>query len=91
MPWEHANLARSMAHFLSLDDLSARIWLVAGFHTGRTKMVGFFDVIGDAGLGVERIEEVDVMGKRREWARDREEDVTARKRWLVVAVLKRVR
>jgi len=67
--------------------------VVAGFHTGRDNVASFFDVAESVGLEVEERWEVDVDGRRREWARSREgqvgEDVTGRKRWLVVAVLKR--
>lgn len=82
-----------MAHFLS-EESSARVLVVAGFHTGRPKVVGFFDKVNDAGFEVESIEEVDVNGKSRAWLglnEDGEENVTERKRWLVVAVLRRRR
>ncbi|UNI24442.1 Nicotinamide N-methyltransferase [Purpureocillium takamizusanense] len=70
---------------------AARCWVVAGFHTGREKMRGFFDeaALARADLEVERIWERDCDGREREWSWDREDDVTVRKRWLVVAVLKR--
>ena len=92
MPWEHSNLVRSMSHFLSTDDESGRVIVVGGFHTGRQKVAPFFDVLREEALEVESIEEVDVEGNKRPWMRERDggrEDVTARKRWLVVAVLKR--
>ncbi|KAL3955173.1 hypothetical protein ACCO45_010736 [Purpureocillium lilacinum] len=70
---------------------AARCWVVAGFHTGREKMRGFFEdaALARAGLEVERIWERDCDGREREWSWDREDDVTVRKRWLVIAVLKR--
>ncbi|KOS17255.1 putative nicotinamide N-methyltransferase [Escovopsis weberi] len=92
MPWQHANLRRSVGHFLG-EGAGARAWVVAGFHTGRVKMRGFFDAEGlraDGGLEVERIWEVDCDGVERAWAEEREEGISVRKRWLVVAVLKRV-
>ncbi|KAL6862323.1 nicotinamide N-methyltransferase [Trichoderma novae-zelandiae] len=91
MPWQHANLRRSINHFLRRDS-SARAWVVAGFHTGRAKMAGFFDAGAlreEGGVEVERMWERDCDGVEREWDDGREDDITERKRWLVVAVLKR--
>ncbi|EGR46451.1 uncharacterized protein TRIREDRAFT_66210 [Trichoderma reesei QM6a] len=91
MPWQHANLRRSINHFLKRD-ASARAWVIAGFHTGRPKMAGFFDAEAlreEGGVEVERMWERDCDGVEREWDREREDDITERKRWLVVAVLKR--
>lgn len=91
MPWEHQNLARSLLHFLSFD-AHARIYAVAGFHTGRAKLAPFFDVAKEEGLELEHIQEVDIDGNIRSWAKMRDggkENVTERKRWLVVAILKR--
>ncbi|KAH8658763.1 hypothetical protein BGZ60DRAFT_472101 [Tricladium varicosporioides] len=91
MPYEHANLRASIAHFLSED---GKAWVIAGFHSGREKMRGFFDKGGlaEVGLEVEKIWERDVEGIEREWAEDRgREDPSARKRWLVVAVLKKIK
>ncbi|KAF5623167.1 neutral amino acid permease [Fusarium tjaetaba] len=89
MPWQHQNLHRSIAHFLKQIP-EARCWVVAGFHTGRTKMSGFFDAaaLQKFGLEVERIWERDCNGEERPWDTEREDDVTVRKRWLVVASLK---
>lgn len=67
--------------------------MAAGFHTGRAKVAPFWGVAREEGLLVESIEEVDVEGGRREWREERDggrEDVTGRKKWLVVAKLKRV-
>ena len=91
MPWQHRNLAQSMLNFLSHRD-EARIWVIAGFHTGRAKLAPFFDVAVEEGLEVEAIWERDVDGLEREWRKERDgglEDVTGRKRWLVIAVLRR--
>lgn len=90
MPWQHENLAKSISHFLSPGD--GRAWIVAGFHTGREKMRGFYDAkkLDECGLEVEDIWERDCEGKEREWMVDRGiEDVTMRKRWLVIGVLKK--
>lgn len=91
MPWQHENLLWSVDWFLG-DTAEARCWVVAGFHTGREKMRGFFDSEGLArrGLEVESIWERDCDGQEREWVLDRGiEDPVGRKRWLVFAVLKR--
>lgn len=91
MPWQHDNLLRSVEWFLA-GSAEARAWVVAGFHTGRDKMRGFFDGERMAGLGleVESIWERDCDGLEREWVLDRGiEDPVGRKRWLVFAVLKR--
>ncbi|SLM35595.1 S-adenosyl-L-methionine-dependent methyltransferase-like [Lasallia pustulata] len=90
MPYEHHTLAQSMFHFLSRDE-EARVWVMAGFHTGRAKLAPFFDVVEEEGLEIESIWERDVDGNEREWKAERDggkEDVTGRKRWLVIAVLK---
>lgn len=89
MPWQHANLHRSIAFFLRRAP-GARCWVVAGFHTGREKMRGFYarDALREVGLEVESIWERDCNGDERPWDADREDDVTVRKRWLVVASLK---
>ncbi|KAK0651753.1 nicotinamide N-methyltransferase [Cercophora newfieldiana] len=93
MPWQHENLRQSISWFLR-DDTTSRAWVVAGFHTGREKMRGFFDAedLKASGLEVERIWERDCDGVDREWVWDRGfEDPTVQKRWLVVAILRRAR
>ncbi|CAM1510247.1 Fc.00g005820.m01.CDS01 [Cosmosporella sp. VM-42] len=89
MPWQHANLHQSIAFFLRQTP-EARCWVVAGFHTGREKMRGFYDdeALGLVGLELEHIWERDCNGEERPWETDREDDITVRKRWLVVASLK---
>jgi hypothetical protein len=92
MPWEHENLAKSMLHFLS-DSPDARVLCIAGFHTGRAKVAPFFEeVVPQQGLAVEDIFEMKADGQRRPWAKERDggrEDIGERKKWLVVARLKR--
>ena len=91
MDGEHYGLAQSMEHFLSHND-DARVWVIAGFHTGRAKLVSFFDIAAQAGLETENIWERDADGNEREWVRERnggQEDATGRNKWLVVAILKR--
>jgi hypothetical protein len=89
---EHDNLAKSMLHFLS-EEPSARVLCIAGFHTGRAKVATFFeDVVPQQGLAMEEIFEMKADGSRRAWAKERDggrEDVGERKKWLVVARLKR--
>lgn len=91
MAWQHAELHKSIEWFLK-EGPGSRCWVVAGFHTGRDTMAGFFkpERLAAAGLEVERIWERDCDGAEREWVWDRGvEDITIRKRWLVLAVLKR--
>lgn len=86
-----------MLHFLSWDS-RARVWVVAGFHTGRGCVEGFLEEAGKAGLDVERVFERDVEGNVRAWRRMEEgegvgegqrESLGELGKWLVVAVLKR--
>lgn len=133
MPWQHSNLRRSIAWFLtpsvevasSKADASnsnaettensipshhqppsskhpyepsegGRAYVIAGFHTGRAKMAPFFDPVAmrEDGLVVDRIWERNAEGLEREWRVDRGEedkDVTGRKRWLVVGIVRRLR
>ncbi|KAK3398909.1 hypothetical protein B0T20DRAFT_184391 [Sordaria brevicollis] len=96
MPEQHDNLRKSIAWFLKENDPEARAWVVGGFHSGRAKMRGFFDAdkLREVGLEVERLWERDCDGNDREWAWDRgaeDLDVTGRKRWLAVSVLRRIR
>lgn len=89
---EHENLVKSMLHFLA-DTPGARIYCIAGFHTGRAKVAPFFEeVVPAQGLAVDEIFEMNADGKRRSWALERDggrEDIGERKKWLVVARLKR--
>ena len=88
---QHHSLAKSMLHFLSLN-ATARVWVVAGFHTGRVKVASFFEEASEVGLEIEEIWERDINGGEREWVKEpnsRIEDITERKKWLVVAILRR--
>jgi predicted nicotinamide N-methyase len=90
---QHENLRRSIAWFLG-DREEARAWVVGGFHTGRDKVAAFFDkeALASVGLEVEHLWERDCDGQDREWVWDRGiEDVSERKRWLGVGVLRRIR
>ncbi|KAM7208818.1 hypothetical protein V8F20_000981 [Naviculisporaceae sp. PSN 640] len=90
MPWQHENLRTSISWFLG-KDAGARAWVVAGFHTGRENMRGFFEqeTLRKHDLVIERIWERDCNGVDREWDWDRKDGITERKRWLAIAVLKR--
>lgn len=88
MPWQHENLMKSINHFMKPN---GKAWVVAGFHTGRAKMANFFveETLAKHNLRVGSITERDPDGIERQWVFDRGiEDVTVRKRWLVVSVLK---
>ncbi|OAF58049.1 hypothetical protein VC83_05197 [Pseudogymnoascus destructans] len=89
MPWQHKELMKSIAWFLGPG---GKAWVVSGFHTGRVKMRGFYnaELLTEHGLEVESIVERDPEGREREWVTDRGvEDVTERKRWLVISVLRK--
>lgn len=89
MPWQHSALMKSIAWFLSPG---GKAWVVSGFHTGRAKMAGFYDaeLLAEHGMEVESIIERDSEGREMEWVTDRGfEDVTERKCWLVVSVLRK--
>ncbi|RAL00650.1 putative nicotinamide N-methyltransferase [Aspergillus ibericus CBS 121593] len=91
---QHENLARTMRWFLAPE---GRVWVVASFHTGRAIVAGFFETALQMGLAIERIYERDLSSARedgsevrREWMPEREgEGPENRKRWCVVALLKR--
>lgn len=89
-----------------------RVWVVAGFHTGRAIVASFFETAVQLGLEIETIyerdlnsgatstsssntgAEIEIAGEevRREWVPVREgEGPENRRRWCVVAVLKRRR
>ena len=89
---EHDNLAKSMLHFLA-DAPNARVLCIAGFHTGRAKLVPFFEeTVPRMGLEVEELYEMDADGERRPWAKERDngrEDIGERKKWLVVSRIRR--
>ncbi|CAK7568393.1 MAG: hypothetical protein SEPTF4163_006381 [Sporothrix epigloea] len=93
MPWEHDNLRKSIDWFMRTDH-EARCWVIGGFHTGRPKVAAFFDeaALAACNLELEAIWERDCDDHERDWIADRGvEDVTERKRWLVVAIFRRCR
>ena len=69
-----------------------RVWIVAGFHTGRAIVAQFFETAVAMGLEIESIYERDVssLDRRRPWEAVRAgEGPENRTKWCVVAVLKR--
>lgn len=93
---EHENLVKTMLWFLAPED--GRIWVVAGFHTGRGTVASFFETALRGGLEIEKIFERDLNAAgtdgqgehRREWMAVREgEGPENRTRWCVIAVLRR--
>ena len=86
MDGEHYGLAQSIYHFLSPKP-EARAWVIAGFHTGRPKLVAFFDIAVQAGLEIVELWERDADGGEREWKRERQD--LEKNKWMVVAILKR--
>ncbi len=90
---EHENLVKSMLHVLSENETDGpRVWVVAGFHTGRSIVKDFLDTAERRGLAIEKIwERNSKTGEERDWARERAgEGVGERKVWCVIAILKRV-
>lgn len=92
MPQEHESLAQSMLHFLSHSP-GATVLCIGGFHSGRAKLAPFFEeTVPNAGLEIVDIFEMDADGKRREWKKECDggrEDIGERKKWLVLARLRR--
>ncbi|KAB8078267.1 hypothetical protein BDV29DRAFT_188132 [Aspergillus leporis] len=94
MRGQHENLVRTMTWFLAPG---GKVWVVAGFHTGRAIVAGFFETAVSMGLEIERIHERDLnpttddgQEVRRDWVPEREgEGPESRRRWCVIALLKR--
>jgi hypothetical protein len=108
MKSQHENLVRTVLWFLATKSTSSdgnvdggfqrdgRVWLVAGFHTGRAIIASFFETAVQMGLEIEDIYERDLNAGeeagevRRDWMPFREGEGPAnRTRWCVVAVLRR--
>lgn len=86
---QHTNLLLSMDHFISPD---GKVFVLAGFHTGRATVAAFFEAVGKAGLEVEWIRERSVQGVERAWTPGKDKLQTNEeelKKWMVIAVLKR--
>lgn len=90
MPWQHDSLRKSIAHFMK-EGGESRAWVIGGFHTGRPVVCAFFEeaALAKAGLEIERIWERDIDGVEREWAPERAEGISWRKRWLAIGILRR--
>ena len=91
MSSQHSNLIASMLHFLAPNG-NGRICAIAAFHTGRAKVVSFFDEAVESGLEIEEIYEENADSVKREWLKERDggfEDHNERKKWLAIAILKR--
>lgn len=88
---EHSNLLKTFDHFLApVND--ARIWLIAGFHTGRDVVESFLDLTFRTGFEIEKIWEQDARGRQRPWSRCRKglhNDIDERRKWLLVTILRR--
>lgn len=92
---QHKNLVHTMRWFLPPPPGRGKIWFVAGFHTGRAIVAGFFETALENGFSIESIYERDLNGRsedggevRREWMPEREgEGPENRKRWRVIADL----
>lgn len=94
---QHENLARTMQWFLAPG---GKVWVVAGLHTGRAIVAGFFETVLACGFEIEMIFERDLVYQGRtgdgdgdgvrEWESVREgEGPENWRRWCVVAVLKK--
>jgi hypothetical protein len=80
-------------------DSGGRAWVVASFHSGRAVVASFFDMAATMGLDTEEIWEGDgnaeggdgeAVVAAREWKPVREDEgPDERRRWYVVAVMKR--
>lgn len=88
----HISLLQTLQWFLSPG---GRVLIVAGFHTGRPIIAGFFETVLENGFIIETIYERDLVEAaedgteiRREWKPHREGEID-RSRWCAVAVLKR--
>ena len=92
IPDRHVDLVRSMCSLLDVDTKS-RVLVVAGLHTGRTVIAHFFRIAEEMGLipdedGIQEKNLID--GSFRRWQESIvEEDNVERKKWLVIAKLKR--
>ncbi|KAE8384703.1 hypothetical protein BDV23DRAFT_31085 [Aspergillus alliaceus] len=91
---QHENLVNTMKWFLAPG---GKVWVAACFHTGRAIVAGFFETAKDMGLEIEQIHERDLISTtedgrevRRDWVPEREgEGPENRKRWCVIALLRR--
>lgn len=86
------------------DEKEGRVWVVGGFHTGRAIVAHFFETAVAMGLEIESIYERDLNATEEEEAKEEQGEVRRawepvrvgegpenRRRWCVVAVLKRAK
>jgi EEF1A N-terminal glycine/lysine methyltransferase len=91
VPERHEPLVSTLTHLLERSP-TARVFVVAGLHTGRSVISNFFRIAGSRGLipddnGITEHNVVD--GRERTWKEQRRtEDVVERKQWLVVSQLR---
>lgn len=91
---QHENLARTLQWFLAPG---GKVLVVAGFHTGRATVAGFFEEVQKNGLEIEHVFERDWVSRtedgddiHQEWGpNQKDEGPEFRSRWCVVAVLRR--
>jgi hypothetical protein len=110
---QHSNLVKTLLWFLSDGKGSGgqnnineegRVWVVAGFHTGRAIVAHFFETAVAMGLEIESIYERDLNAGEEEEAKEEQGEVRRawepvragegpenRRRWCVIAVLKRAK
>ena len=88
---QHGPLVATLSQLLDRS-ASARVYVVAGFHTGRSTLANFFYLAELHGLvpDEDKIEEKNIINNStRPWADDRGiEDTMEQKKWLVIAKLK---
>ena len=70
---------------------SSRVFVIAGFHTGRRSLASFFTkTILKHCLEIKDIWEMNTNGERRAWEPDMlEEPIGVRNKWVVIALLQR--
>lgn len=85
---QNPNLAKTIRTML--DPENGVCLAIAGFHTGRQKVVGFFEAVEKEGLEpIGKVFERDVEGVERDWAVDRGfEDPVERKRYAMTRVIR---
>lgn len=91
MNGEHDNLVKTFNHFLA-PSKDARVWLIAGFHTGRDVVRSFLQATFRGGFEAEKLWEQDTYGNIRPWKSRRSafhNDIDERRKWLLITILKR--
>lgn len=88
LPEQHENLAKTLTETLKHSP-DAVVHCIAGFHTGRRKLAGFFDCVAKAGLRVRSVYEQSYKGERRPWdpVRPDCEELVQKKQYIVCAQL----